>query len=109
MQPQRCEARVENDEYKREQQRLAKRIKCMVVLINDHIFAFCVVRKRARILKLFQRNVYALPAFSHFSHFCSSHMHDRPAQKHVQCLLIHTCWFKGYGDACEAYTANTYT
>ena len=22
-------------------------------------------------------------------------------------ILIHTCWFKGHGDAREAYTANT--
>ena len=69
MQPQRREFRVENDEYEREQQRLAKQIKRVVVLINDHIFVFCAVRKRARILELFQRNAYALPSFSHFSHF----------------------------------------
>ena len=39
MQPQRREVRVENDEYEREQQRLAKQIKRVVILINDHIFA----------------------------------------------------------------------
>jgi len=69
MQPQPREFCVENDEYEREQQRLAKQIKRVVVLRNDHIFAFCEVRKRAHILKLFQRNAYALPSFSHFSHF----------------------------------------
>ena len=53
----------------REQQRLAKQIKRVVVSINDHIFMFCAVRKCARILELFQRNAYALPSFSHFSHF----------------------------------------
>ena len=35
MQPQRREVLVENGEYKREQQRLAKQIKRMVVLRND--------------------------------------------------------------------------
>ena len=69
MQPKRREVRVENDEYEREQQRLAKQIKRVVVSINDHIFAFCAVQKRARILELFQCNAYALPSFSHFSHF----------------------------------------
>ena len=34
-----------------------------------HIFTLCAVQKCARILKLFQRNAYALPSFSHFSHF----------------------------------------
>ena len=71
MKPQRREVRVENDKYEREQQRPAKQIKRVVVLINDHIFVFCAVRKRARILELFQRNAYALPSFSHFSHFAA--------------------------------------
>jgi len=79
MQPQRREVRVENDEYEREQQCLAKQIKHMVVLINNHIFAFCVVQKHARILELFQRNAYALPSFSYFSHFvCCTCMTDQP-------------------------------
>jgi len=43
MQPQCREVRVKNDEYEREQQRLAKRIKRVVVLRNDHILA-CSVR-----------------------------------------------------------------
>ena len=54
MQPQRREVRVENNEYEREQQRLAKQIKRVVVLRNDHIFAFCAVWKRAHFLELFQ-------------------------------------------------------
>ena len=66
MQPQRREVRVENDEYEREQQRLAKQIKRVVILRNDIIFAFCAVRKPAHILKLFQLNAHALPSFSHF-------------------------------------------
>ena len=37
MQPERCEVRIENDEYKTEQQRLVKQIKRVVVLRNDHI------------------------------------------------------------------------
>ena len=50
-----------------------KQIKHVVVLINDHIFAFCAVqKKRARVLELFKRNAYALPSFSHFSHFFRS-------------------------------------
>ena len=53
MQPQRREVRVENDEYEREQQRLAKQIKRVVILRNDIIFAFCAVLKRAHILELF--------------------------------------------------------
>ena len=69
MQPQRREVRIKNDEYEGEQQCLAKQIKCVVVLRNDHIFAFCVVQKHACVFELFQRNAYALPSFSHFSHF----------------------------------------
>ena len=42
MQPQCREVSVENDEYEREQQRLAKQIKRIVVLKNDHILACCV-------------------------------------------------------------------
>ena len=52
MQPQRCEVRVENDEYEREQQHLAKQIKRVVILRNDHIFAFCGVQKHACIFEL---------------------------------------------------------
>ena len=48
MQPQ---VHVENDEYKREQQCLAKQIKRVVVLRNDHILTFCAVQKRIHILK----------------------------------------------------------
>ena len=79
MQPQCCEVRVENDEYEREQQRLVKQRKRMVVLINDYILAFCGVQKHARIFELFQRNAYALPSFSHLSHFvrCTC-MTDQP-------------------------------
>ena len=73
MQPQRREVRVENDEYEKEQQRLTKQIKRVVVLRNDHIFAFCAVRKRAHILRLFQLSAYALP--SHTFH-TSLHMHN---------------------------------
>ena len=69
MQPQRREVRIENNEYEREQLRLAKQIRRVVVLRNDHIFAFCGVQKHAHILELFQRNAYALPSFSHFSDF----------------------------------------
>jgi len=43
---------------------------------------------------------------SHTFH-TSLHMHDRPSQKHVPRLLIHTCWFKGHEDVREAYSANT--
>ena len=69
MQHQRREVRVENDEYEREQQRLAKQLKHMVVLRDDHFFTFCAVRKRAHILEFFQCNAHTLPFFSHFSHF----------------------------------------
>ena len=82
MQPQCCEVRIENDEYEREQQRLVKQIKHVVILRNDHILAFCVVQKHAHILELFQRNAYALPSFH-----TSLHMHDRLSQKHVAHLL----------------------
>ena len=69
-QTRRCrEVRVENNEYEREQQHLAKQIKRVVVLRNNHIFAFCAVQKRTRILEHFQRNAYPLPSFSHFSYF----------------------------------------
>ena len=66
--PQRHEVCIEDDEYEREQQRLVKQIKRVVILRNDIIFAFCAVRKHAHILKLFQRNAYALPSFSHTLH-----------------------------------------
>ena len=73
----------------------------MVVLINDHILAFCAVQKHAHILELFQRNTYALPSFSNYLHFVAHarlvprltrappthepeneamHMHDRKAR-----------------------------
>ena len=68
MQPQRREVRIENNEYEREQQRLVKQIKCMVVLRSYHIFMLCV-SKRAHILELFKRNAYTFPSFSHFSYF----------------------------------------
>ena len=61
---------VESDEYKH-----------VVVLINDHILTFCAVQKHARIFKLIQRNAYALPSFSHFSHLqhfiCFTSMTDQ--------------------------------
>ena len=69
MQPQHREVHVENNQYEREQQRLAKQIKCVVVLINDHTLLFCVVQKCTHVLKLFQRNTYALPSFSNALHF----------------------------------------
>ena len=68
MQPQHSEVHVENNEYKR-QQRLAKQIKRVVILINDHILAFCAVQKRDHILELFQWKTYALHSFSNFLHF----------------------------------------
>ena len=51
MQLQRHEVRFENDEYEREQQRLAKQIKCMVFLSNDHILMFCAVQNCTHILE----------------------------------------------------------
>ena len=74
--PQRREVRVEDNEYEKEQQCLAKQIKRVVILRNNIIFAFCVVQKHAHILELFQRNAYALPSFSHTLH--RTCMTDRP-------------------------------
>ena len=54
MQPQHGEVHIENDEYKRQQQRLAKQIKRVVILRNDHILAFCAVQKCDHILEPFQ-------------------------------------------------------
>ena len=68
MQPQHREVHVENNEYETEQQCLAKQIKCVVLLINNHTLAFCEVQKCAHALKLFQRNTYALPSFSNALH-----------------------------------------
>ena len=77
--PQRREVRVEDNEYEREQQRLVKQIKRVVVLRDNHIFAFCAVQKCARILEFFQRNAYPLPSFSHFSHFvCCTFITKQP-------------------------------
>jgi len=69
MQPQLHEVHIENDEYKREQQCLAKQIKRVVVLRNNHILTFCEVRNHTHILKLFQHSTYALASLSHFSYF----------------------------------------
>ena len=55
MQLQGREVCVENDEYEWEQQRLVKQINHVVVLRNNHILSFCVVRKHAHILEPFQR------------------------------------------------------
>ena len=51
----------------REQQRLAKQIKRVAILRNDHILTFCAVRKHAHILNA----VYTLRPLSHNfnSHF----------------------------------------
>jgi len=107
MQLQHREVRVKNDDYKREQQRLAKQIKRVVVLKDDHIFAFCAVWNTLTFSNSFNvMRTFCLP--SHTFH-TSLRMHDRLSQKHVPSLLIQTCWFKGHGDAREAYTANAYT
>ena len=54
----------------------------MVILRDDHIFAFCVVRKRAQILELFQRNAYVCFAFllTLFTLRCTC-MTDRPKSR----------------------------
>jgi len=79
-------------------------IKCVVILRDDHIFVFCVVRKRAHILELFQRNVYALPSFSHFSHFIA-HVWPpvpkacvMPTNPH---MLVQRSWRCAWGIHCE--------
>ena len=74
MQSQRREVRADNNEYEREHQSLAKQTKRVVILRNDHILAFCVVRIHAHILKLFQCSTNALPSFSTFH--TSLHVHD---------------------------------
>ena len=79
MQPQRREVCVKNDEYKREQQHLAKQIKHGVVLRNDHILAFCAVQNRAHILKLFTLR-------------CTC-MNNSPKSMCHTYQLINTCWF----------------
>ena len=88
--------------YDKEQQRLAKQIK-RVVLKNIYTLAFCAVRKRAHISNSFNvLRTHCLP--SHTFH-TSLHVHDRPSQKHVPRLLTvtHTCWFKGQRDARGVY------
>ena len=70
MDPQRREARVEYEE-----QRLVKQIKRVVVLINDHIFAFCGVQNALAFSSSFNvMGTLCLP--SHTFH-TSLHMHDR--------------------------------
>ena len=97
MHPQHREVIVENNEYEREQQHLAKQIKCVVILINDHIFAFCAVQKRAHILELFQRNVYAcLPSHTFHTSFVAHawpttpKAHVMPTNPHVLIQFIHS-------------------
>ena len=51
MQPQRHEVHVENDQYEREQQRVAKQIKCVVVLRKYYILTFCAVQNCTHILE----------------------------------------------------------
>ena len=77
MQPQCRELRIKNDEYEREQQRLVKRIKRVVVLRNDHILTcFVWFETTQTSSKIFQCSMYALPS-SHFSHFVTC-MADSP-------------------------------
>ena len=102
MQPQRREVRVENDEYESEQQRLAKQIKRVVVLRNDHILTRSVRFETALTSsKLFQRSTYALPSFSHFSHFVDDspmHMPRLLTNPHV---LVHRSLRCARGIHCE--------
>ena len=85
----------EINEYKREEQRLAKQRKRMAILRNDHTCRSARLQAGCLKPRLLTRSLlkYALPSFSH----C----------QHVPRLL--TCQFKGYRDGHEAYTVNTYT
>ena len=48
-------------------------------------------------------STYALPSFSHWSHFVA---HGQPPQKHLPRPLkvMHMCWFKGHWDAHSRHT-----
>ena len=119
MQPQHHEVHIDNDEYEREQQHLAKQIKRVVVLINDHILTFCAVQKRAHGLVNSFNEIRTLCFPSQTLYFVAHanslvphkpgneamHMPDQKA--HATPVLVQ--WFKGHGDACEAYIANMYT
>ena len=64
----------------------SKANKRVVVLRNNHILVFFVVRKHAHILNAW----LTVP------------------KAHATLLtVIHMCWFKGHGDAHEAHTVNT--
>ena len=70
MQPQRREVRVENDEYEREQHAAPREANKLRGRLDKRPYLRVLWgSKRARIFELFQRNAYALPSFSHFSHF----------------------------------------
>ena len=85
MQLQCRKVRAENDEYEREQQHLAKQIKHVVVLRNDHILAFCAVRNRAHILKTLSMQYVHFALLILFTLRCTCM--DQQSQKHVPCLL----------------------
>ena len=81
MQLQRREVCFENDEYKREQHHLAKQIKRVVFLSNDHILAFCAVQNRTHILETLSTYYVRFAFLILFTLHCTCM--DRQSQKHL--------------------------
>ena len=85
MPPQRRDVRVENDEYEREQQRLAKQIKRVVVLIRTISSRSVGFKKAFAFSNSFKvmRSLCLPPSSSHNFH-TSLHMHVRPTSPKVR-------------------------
>ena len=103
MQPQRREVRVENDEFEREPKRLAKQIKRVVVLRNNHILAFCAVQNALTVSDSFNviRTLF-LPSHTFYTWL---HMHYRKARATPINSNLHVL-VQGHGDARETYASN---
>jgi len=74
--PHRSDVCIENNEYERKQQCLATLIQRVVILRNDHILTFCVVRTTLTSLNSF--NIVRVLCPPHTFH-TSLHMCDRPS------------------------------
>ena len=100
-------AEVEHDEYLREQQCPSKQTRRMVVLRNSHT-SHSVKLKNMLTLSNSFNIIRALCLTSHTFH-SSLHMNDWPSQSMCHAYTnSNPRMFNSYGDAHEAYTANTY-
>ena len=108
MQAQRCEVRVENDEYEREQQCLVQQIKCVVVLRNYHILAARVLC--GAIPRSHPRNSFnVVRALCPPHNFHTSTRVGSNIDNTVRMCTVLSMVQRSLRCAREAHTANTYT